>query len=278
MRLQEEELPGSGEFLDRIEAVARQAVGTDVDFPQVLGRFAESQLRLGRFAAARRLASELIDRLAKLGIGDHWLQLRAERIRGLALVLTGEVAAGETALVQLQRRIAPLPPTANEQARAAANVLGELSQRLAAAAQLETFLAASLQRWLQAAGSDASVAPWWPADVDGLPAAVVGQARAAVEHTIAAADAPRLQALRGSLLLREDQPAAAAVALETALADTAQATPELQADAAIARARIGKATEAAALVADLRARCASGGALASRCERALQRAAAAGLR
>jgi hypothetical protein len=51
----------------------------------------------------------------------------------------------------------------------------------------------------------------------------------------------------------------------------------LQADVAIARARIGKAAAAAAIAAELRARAASE-PVTPRCQRALQRVAAAGIR
>jgi predicted Zn-dependent protease len=100
----------------------------------------------------------------------------------------------------------------------------------------------------------------------------------AVEHAAGAAGSPQLQALLGSLLLREDRVEAAAAALESALAGLPQPTPELQADVAIARTRLGNAAAAAAIVADLRARSATSDPVAPRWQRALQRVGAAGPR
>src|SRR5262249_9153959 len=95
LRLQEEQQPGTQQCVDRVEAVGRQGLGSDLDFLQVLARFADSQLQLGRTDKARALAGEVLDSLQRLGIGEHWLRRSAERIRGLALCLGGEEAAGE---------------------------------------------------------------------------------------------------------------------------------------------------------------------------------------
>jgi hypothetical protein len=103
-------------------------------------------------------------------------------------------------------------------------------------------------------------------------------ARAAVEAAAGGADSPRLQALRGALLLREDRAEAAAAALESAAAGSSEPTPELQADLAIARSRVGDAAGAKALVAGLEASGSKGGPLQPRYQRALSRVRAAGLR
>jgi serine/threonine protein kinase len=265
-RLQAEGQPGSQEFVDRLEAVARQGFGADVDFLHVVARFADSQLQLGRTDKARALASEVLDSMRRLGLGEHWVQLWAERIRGLALCLGDEPAAGEAALVALAQR--PVLPEANEHARAAARVLAELCERLTAAGRLETFLAASLQRWL---ATEPSGPPWWPADTDGLPVAATAAARAAVERSTVGAPSPSLQQLLGSLLLREDRPGAAATALAAALAGLPQPPPELQGDLALARRRLGDSAGEAELIAALQPRTGDDPLLAARRHRALQR-------
>jgi hypothetical protein len=272
----DEALPGGEVLLDRLEVVARQSLGGDVDFLQVVGRLAEAHLRLGRFAPARRLAVEVLEALSRAGIGAHWLQLSCERIRGLALALGDEPAAGETALLVLDERLRELPAAANAQARAAAQVLTELCDRLVAADRLEPFLLDSLQRWLQVAAADAMAAPWWPADAGGLPAAAVATARRVVERANAAASSPRLLALSGSLLLREDRAESAAAALTAACASLPDLPPELMADAAIAQLRVGRPAAAATLLAALRRRELDGERLAARVRRAVQRVEAAG--
>jgi serine/threonine protein kinase len=275
MHLQEREIAVADDLLHRLEDLRRREVGDDVDFLLVLARFGEHQLRAGCFEDARRLGSEVMEGLQRFGLQEHWLHLRAERIRGLALAMGGEPAAGEAALLALQRRLGTLPAAANEQAQAAARALVELTAMLQAAGKLDEFFAASLGRWQNAAG-EAGAAPWWPADVDGLPANAIAAARAAVERASASGDSPALQAVRGALLLREDRAEAAAPVLAAALAAQPQPSPELLADLAIVRHRLGDAPGAAALLARLRD--GGGDAREPRRARALQRAAAAGVR
>jgi hypothetical protein len=271
LRLQAEGQPGSEAFIDRLEAVARQSLGEDVDFLHVLAAFADGQLRLGRYDKARGLAAEVLGSLARLGIREHWLLLWAERIRGLALALGAEPAAGEEALIQLARRVDPLPQGASEPARAAAGVLGELCTRLQAANRLDAFLAESLRRWQ---AGEPTRTPWWPADADGVQAAVLAAARTAVEREIASPASPRLQQVIGALLLREDRTEAAARALESAFSALQPPPPELLADLAIARGRLGDSRGAADLVAALRASPATDPDMQARRDRALVRAGA----
>jgi hypothetical protein len=92
--------------------------------------------------------------------------------------------------------------------------------------------------------------------------------------TQAGATAPQVHFVLGSLLLREDRPGAAAAELERAMTGLPQPPPELQADLAIARRRLGDAAGAATLVAALESRRSDDPVAEARRQRALQRAAA----
>lgn len=131
LRLQAEGQPGSADFLERLEALVRKSLGSDVDFLQVIARFADSQLQIGRLDKARALATEVTTAMTRLQLDDHWVQWWAERIRGLALCLGEEPAAGETALVNLVHRVGSPPHGANEKVRAAAERGGQERNGLA---------------------------------------------------------------------------------------------------------------------------------------------------
>ncbi|MBX3461705.1 MAG: serine/threonine protein kinase [Planctomycetes bacterium] len=275
--LQDAGVAGSEPLLDRLEVVARGGLGGDVDFLLLLGRFAERQLDAGRWASARRLAAEVLASLDARGVRDHWLVLQCERVRGLALALADEPAAGEAALLALQRRLEGLPADANASAHAAAAALAELCVRLDGLGRRDAFLAASLQRWLEAVATDRAPLPWWPAALEGLPLDAVAAARTIVERELASGGGRLLPALRGALLLREDRAEAAAAAFEAAFAGASEVAPEVLAEAAIARHRVGRGAAAAELVAVLRQQAAAEDPLAMRAKKALVRAQAAGL-
>ncbi|HEX5051763.1 MAG TPA: serine/threonine-protein kinase [Planctomycetota bacterium] len=278
LRLAEEGRSGGPRFLERLEQVTRQTLDDDVDFLQLLGRFADFQLGIGRFDDARRCSSEVLDGLQRLGLRGHWLQLRAERVHGLALALGGEPAVGETELVALQRRLWDLPQGANQQAHAAAKTLAELGARLAERGQVESFLTASLQRWLKVAELEPRNPPWWPAGVDGMPRAASDAALAVVRQAGGTAPAglqPLLRGIEGSLLLRLDRGQEAVATLTAALTALPSPSPELRADVALAQRRVGNDAAADAIVLDLQAAARGEDALAERCRRCLQRAGVA---
>src|SRR5262249_8109418 len=96
--LEDRDLGAGHLMLARLEAAAR-SMPDEWALVLLLVRFAEHQLRSGAYAEARRLSGDVLAMLDGLGFGSHWLRLQAERLRGLALALDGEAAAGETALL-----------------------------------------------------------------------------------------------------------------------------------------------------------------------------------
>jgi hypothetical protein len=251
LALQSDHCPGSDDLVQRLEATARKVLGEDVDFLGVLVNFAESQLRAGQGKAALDLASEVLAGLQRQHLTGHWLQAQAERIRGQALVLSGEPAAGETALLALRERLIPFAASGNQHVTAAYAALGELCGRLAQSGTLDGFLRASLSSWLRARSGNPATAPWWPSTFDDLPAAVTDAALNAVEAHAVQAMPPELEAVRGALLLRAGKFAAAGTSLESLHRSVKGPWPELLADLALSRHRNGDAAGAKAAVAEL---------------------------
>jgi len=278
LALQLDHCPGSDDLVQRLEETARQVLGEDVDFLGVLVNFAENQLRAGQAKAALDLASEVLAGLQRQQLTGHWLQAQAERIRGQALVLSGEPAAGETALLALRERLIPFAASGNQKVAAAYAALGELCGQLAQSGKLDGFLRASLSSWLRARSGNPATPPWWPSTCDDLPAAVTDAALNAVEVQPAETMPPELEAVRGALLLRAGKFAAAGQSLESVRKNCTAPWPELLADLAIARHRSGDTAGAAMAFAELR-RLADGDKLMQvRCQQARRRVELAGLR
>jgi serine/threonine protein kinase len=251
LALQSDHRPGSDDLMQRLEQIARQVLGNDVDFQVLLARFAETRLQVGQLKEAIAMADEVLADLQRKKLTEHWLSAQAERIRGQALVRSGERTAGEAALLALRERLAPFAATGNEQVRAALAALGELCAGLAKS-ELDTFLGDSLSNWQRVRAGNPSTPPWWPSTFDDLPAAVTDAALSAVEAHAAEAMPPELEAVRGALLLRAGKFAAAGRSLESLHRSVKGPWPELLADLALSRHRNGDAAGAAAAVAELR--------------------------
>jgi tetratricopeptide (TPR) repeat protein len=131
LALQSDHRPGSDDLMQRLEQIARQVLGNDVDFQVLLARFAQTRLQVGQLKEAIAMADEVLADLQRKELTEHWLSAQAERIRGQALVRSGEGTAGEAALLALRERLAPFAATGNEQVRAALAALGELCASLA---------------------------------------------------------------------------------------------------------------------------------------------------
>ncbi|HEX6811994.1 MAG TPA: serine/threonine-protein kinase [Planctomycetota bacterium] len=277
LALQSDHLPGSDDLMQRLEHLARKVLGGDVDFLTVLVNFAESRLLGGQAKAALDTAGEAVTALQRLELTGHRLWAQAERVRGLALVLSGEPAAGEAVLLALRERLAQLPAPGNQQVSAAYAALGELCGRFANGSELEAFLRTSLSGWLARAAS-AATAPWWPSTFEDLPAAATGAALTAVEAQAATSATSELEAVRGALLLRAGRFAAAAQSLESVRKNCTTVWPELLADLAVARHRNGDATGAASAFAELLELAKGDATMQVRCRQARQRVELAGLR
>ncbi len=272
--LQDADYPANDELLMRLEAATRNALQDEFDLQLALGRQAEALLRRGAIAPALRLAKEVGTGLVAVLQQDHWLRLQMERLRGLCLSLSGEEAAGETALLNLQQRLRDLDNRANEQARAAANCMVELCARLETTALLEPFLTRSLARWQRAADETPELEPWWPARVAGLPATATELAARLVAATSAASRSAPTAAVLGALLLRAEHSEAALEALQRARQLGTSSTPELLADLVLAEVRLGHTVAADQAFAALSAMAASPRISDDRIRRARRRAAA----
>ena len=281
LALQLDHCHGSEALVQRLEDVAREVLGRDVDFLLVFATFAENRLQAGQAKAALELAGEVLAGLHRLELTGHWLQAQAERLRGQALVLSGEPAAGEAALLALRERLTGYATSGNQKVAAAYAALGELCGRLANSGGLDGFLRTSLSGWLRARAANPATAPWWPSTFDALPAAVTDAALNAVEAQPAEPMPPELEAVRGALLLRAGRFAAAGKSLETLHRSVEARWPELLADLALSRRGSGDAAGAEAAVAELRQLgqlAAADAAMQVRCDQARRRVETAGLR
>jgi len=286
LALQSDRCQGSDDLVQRMEQVARQVLGGDVDdegapplsFLLVLVNFAENRLQSGQAKPALELADEVLASLHRHELTGHWLQAQAERIRGQALVLTGEVAAGEAALLALRERLTGCAASGNQKVAAAYAALSELCGRLANSGELDGLLRASLSGWLRTRSGNPVAPPWWPSTFDDLPAAVTDAALSAVEAQQAETMPPELEAVRGALLLRAGKFAAAGKSLESMHRKVETRWPELLADLALSRSSSGDAAGAAAAVAELHQLGAADAAMKVRCQQARRRVELAGLR
>lgn len=272
--LQDNDDPAGAEVLTRLENATRVALTDQVDLQFALGRQAEILLRRGACAAALRLASEVAASVRMPQTGAHWLQLQMARVAGLAQCLSGEEAAGETALLDLHRRLWPLDARANEQTVAAANGLAELCTKLERDGQLEAFLVRSLQRWRTAAAAAPRREPWWPSCVEGLPTSAVATSLRIVAAVPATERSGPVDAVLGALLLASDRTSQALESLALAQQQIVPPTPELLADVVRAQKRIGQQAAAETADAALRGLAAGPDVGAERLDRARRRAAA----
>jgi hypothetical protein len=264
-----EQLAGGDALLQRLEGIARQQYGDDVEFALLLGSLAENRWGLRDGTAALALADELLAVCVRLDLASHWLTAQAARLRGLALVANGDDAGGENELLRLRDRLLPFRATGNAQVRSAIAAPAELARWLHERDRLATFLRGSFTRWQTAAPPIAS--PWWPAYLDDAPQPVLAAGLAVLDERT---EPPA--ALRGALLLRLGRAEAALPVLESALAAAAAVpSPELLADVAVARQRLGDATGSSAALAQLAKLAADDPATALRCQIATERAHAA---
>lgn len=241
--------PGSDELLTRVEAVARELRGEEIEFASVLARLAEMRLRVGQDERVVALANELLSMSGTLGMTDHWLVAQAERQRGLALALGGDGARGETDLVALRNRLARYRDTGNEQVKAAIGCLRELCERLEQRQQLDTFLRSSFARWRGKAAEEPQAAPWWPVADDGC---ATRQALEIALQLAGSEDGPQTDGIAGAALLQLGRLPEAIERLEAALAATQRPGPELLADLAVALQRSDRGDEARAMAVRLR--------------------------
>jgi hypothetical protein len=227
-------------LLVRIGAFLKSAYADELDTTFPLVRLSERLLRLGSHADAKALAAQSLELLARIAADRHWMRLQAARVHGLSTALDGDEAAGERMLLALRDELCELPTTANEQALAAANALGELCTRLAAVGKFEAFCEGSLQRWRDASGDDAADRAWWLACADELPPFAHAAALATLRKTPESARSMRERAAIGSALLRTGANAEALAVLEEAAARLPAPQPELLADLVRAAALLGR--------------------------------------
>ncbi len=217
-------------LLVRIGAFLKSAYADELDTTFPLVRLSERLLRLGSHADAKALAAQSLELLGRIAADRHWMRLQAARVHGLSTALDGDEAAGERMLVALRDDLCELPASANEQALAAANALGELCSRLSAIGRFDAFCDSSLQRWRSASIDGADDRPWWLACADELPSFAHAAALAALRKTPESARSARERAALGSALLRTGATAEAFAVLEAAATQLPAPTPELLAD------------------------------------------------
>ena len=244
LALHHDEVPGSGELLQRMEGVARDALDGDPEFAGTMLRMAENHLEMGQPRRALALANETLARLESFSLSQHWLNAQAQRVRGLALALGDDQASGERELVALREQLFDKSQTGNAQVRAAHSALSELCSRLAAANKLRPYLVASYSRWKAAIGADPNGPPWWATRGLLRDPVMLAQVLSLMEVDQAALPPARRDELLGAVLLRLGRRQAARERLEAALRAAPSASPELLADLVVAHRKTGDASGA----------------------------------
>ena len=227
-------------LLVRIGTFLKSAYADELDTTFPLVRLAERLLRLGSHADAKALAAQSLELLARIAADRHWMRLQATRVQGLSTALDGDEAAGERVLQALREELFELPSSANEQAIAAANALGELCTRLAAVGKFEAFCEGSLQRWRSASSDGEGDRAWWLASADELPSFAHAAALATLRKTPESARSMRERVAIGSALLRTGATAESFAVLEEAAVQLPTPQPELLADLVRAATILGR--------------------------------------
>ncbi len=227
-------------LLVRIGTFLKSAYADELDTTFPLVRLAERLLRLGSHADAKALAAQSLELLARIAADRHWMRLQATRVQGLSTALDGDEAAGERVLQALREELFELPSSANEQAIAAANALGELCTRLAAVGKFEAFCEGSLQRWRSASSDGEGDRAWWLASADELPSFAHAAALATLRKTPESARSMRERVAIGSALLRTGATAESFAVLEEAAVQLPTPQPELLADLVRAATLLGR--------------------------------------
>jgi len=255
LALHHEQAPGSGELLQRMEAIARDALEGDPEFAATMLRMAENHLEMGQPERALTLANETLAQLENFSLSKHWLSAQGERVRGIALSLGDDEAAGERELLALRDRLFDKLKTANAQVRAAQGALDELCLRLAATGDLEAFLVRSYERWKARTASSPMAPRWWATSGPLKDPKMFERLLALVEADREGLPAARFHELTGALLLRLGRTESAREQLEVSLQESSAPNPELLADLTSARRKAGDNAGAEMLAERIDANC-----------------------